>query len=106
MLYRVHRQLSTGKGKIPRGTLSNLEEISEPGIKALLDKGVISEVQSPPLRILPEWETRAELLADVGIETVDQLLSADLEEIAYELNVKLEDLEKSAEEAKFYIQVT
>jgi len=64
MLYRVLSNLDAGKrGIIPVGELTDLHWLSPEKKQILLDVGAVSELQSPPLGVLPGWKNRAKRLA-------------------------------------------
>lgn len=104
-LYRILEDLwnlSTNR-RIPMGSLDSLKDASKKDIQKLLDLGRISEVKPPPLKVLPGWETRAAKLEEVGITDVSQLVTADLEQVAEELDVSEEGLQESVEDALRWI---
>lgn len=105
-LYRVLETLSFDSGRVvERGVVSSLKGTSPQTIAALLRRGRISEVQAPPLRVLPGWEERAEVLEPLGIETVNQLVDANLDEVAEELDTPVENLRKAAQDAQQWTDV-
>jgi len=90
-MYRVHRRLSAGKGKILYpGTLSRLEWLDETGLARLTIKGSISRVHAPPLVVLSGWRNaRAGKIREVmGINDAEQLLEAQDAEIAEKMGVQ------------------
>ncbi len=90
---------------IPEGTMSELKKVSGNALEILLDRDVITEVQTPPLEILPGWEERAVQLKEVGIETIGDLVTADIENVAEELNVPAEGIQEAADEARDWMEV-
>lgn len=106
-LYLVLQDLGPfGDGQvIPAGTLDELKRVSGGALEILLDREVVTEAQSPPLRILPGWEERAEKLEEVGIETISDLVTADVEEVAKELDVPAEGIQEAADEARDWMTV-
>ena len=94
--------LKTGRN-IPAGTLSTLEDISDHGCAVLLHKGIIAEVEGPPLAVLPGWETLAEQLEAFSIATVVDLLEADYESLSIGLGVSAADVAAWQEEAKQFV---
>ncbi len=104
-LYLVLQDLGPFRdGKvIPKDTISELKRVSVNALETLLDRDVITEVQTPPLEILPGWEERAEKLKEVGIETIGDLVTADIENVAEELNVPAEGVQEAADEARNWI---
>lgn len=106
-LFRVLHVLSFDSGRvIEMGVVDSLEGVSSQIIAALLAKGRIAKVIAPPLRILPEWEEKAEALAPLGIERVDDLVSADLDEVAKELDTEIEDLREAVLDVQQWLEVS
>lgn len=105
-LYRAIERITFADGRrtLEMGEVSSLKAVTEKGIQVLLDKGAIAPVSSPPLKILPGWEQKAEALTSLEIENVEDFLTADLEHVAKELDVSLEGLEQAAEEARNWIE--
>ena len=105
-LYRVVHRLSFDSGEIiEAGVVDSLEGIQPRVISILLEKGRISEVKAPPLRILPGWKEKAEALGTLGIEDVGQLVDANLDEVAEELGTSVEGLRKAAQSARQWVDV-
>ena len=105
-LYRVVHRLSFDSGEmIEAGVVDSLEGIPPRVISILLEKGRISEVRAPPLRILPGWEKKAEALEALGIENVDQLVDANLDEVAEELGTSVKGLRVAARSARQWVDV-
>ena len=104
MLYRVLSNITFQNGeRLVKGSISPLLGRPPKTIKLLLDRGGISEVQAPPLRVLPDWGERAKLLESIGIVTVVQLLEADLSKVSDKLNVPLVALERAVDSARRWI---
>ena len=81
-LYRLLTNLEV-KGQVHgKGSVLRLAELSAENIRVLLDKQKIALVAAPPLAVLPNWESKARLLAEVGIVTSDDLINADPEVVA------------------------
>ena len=74
-LYRALDKLSTGQQRFEVFKESALKPHA---IKALLRKGAIVEVRTPPLA--PVLPLRADELREHGINTIEQLLDSDFEE--------------------------
>ena len=109
-LYRTLERLSgggpSGKAKIIKmDEVTALEGVPAKAIAALLKLGRIVEVKAPPLRVLPGWKEKAKVLEPLGIEDVSQLVTADLDEVAEELDVPVEGLRRAAQDARRWIEV-
>lgn len=106
-LYRTLERLSGDDGTVyEMDIVSALKGIKPKVIAVLLEKKRIVEVNSPPLRVLPGWEERAAVLEPLGIEDVSQLVDADLDEVAEELDTSVEGLRKAAQDAQQWITVS
>jgi len=104
-MYRILDNLEWESGRaLTAGVVDKLEGMTDRLKKILLKRGLISEVQAPPLKVLPGWESRAEMLEPVGIETVDDLLEANLVEVSEALGVSEEALEGTVEEARSWVE--
>ncbi len=90
---------------LPEYTTSELKRVSESAKEILLNKGAIAEISTPPLEILPGWEEKAEVFKEVGIETIGDLVTADVEEVAQELHVPAEGIQEAADEARDWMTV-
>lgn len=107
MLYRVLERIRMDSGRFfEMGSVSAMTGVRPRVMRLLLEKNRIAEVQSPPLKILPGWEKRAELLEPLGIVDVGDLVVADLEQVAKELGVPIGGLQRAANEARLWVQVT
>ena len=104
-LYRTLERLLGADGTVyEMDIVSPLKGISSKVIAVLLEKKRIAEVQSPPLRVLLGWKERAEVLEPLGIEDVSQLVTADLDKAAEELDVPVENLRKAAQDVQRWIE--
>ena len=105
-LYRTMERLLGEDGTIyEMDIVSPLKGIKPKVIAVLLEKKRIVEIQTPPLRVLPGWKDRAAVLEPLGIEDVSQLVDANLEEVADELDTPVEGLRKAAQEAQSWLIV-
>ena len=100
----MYRLLDNLGGELQKGTLQTLSHLSPKAIKALLAKDRIAEWQSPPLEVLPGWQRKAEVFAEVGITTVAQLVMADPEELLKRLEIPAMALESCLEEVIQWVQ--
>jgi len=104
-MYRILDDLEWSSGrKLAKGSIDSLQGVGRGVLAVLEERGVISRVQAPPLEVIPGWKERAEELSTLGVEDVDDLLEADLSELAEGLDTPLEELEQSADEALQYIR--
>jgi hypothetical protein len=104
-LYRTLERLSGEDGTVyEMNIVSPLKGIKPKVIAVLLEKKRIVEVQSPPLRVLPGWKERAAVLEPLGIEDVSQLVTADLDEVAGELDTPVESLRRAALDAQRWVE--
>jgi hypothetical protein len=105
-MYRTLERLLGEDGTIyEMDIVSPLKGIKSKVIAVLLEKKRIVEVQTPPLRVLPGWKDRAEVLEPLGIKDVSQLVDANLEEVADKLDTSVEGLRKAAQEAQSRLTV-
>lgn len=105
-LYRTLERLSFDSGRVVEmDVVDSLKGVSQHVITALLQLRRISEVQAPPLRVLPGWEERAAILEPLGIEDVSQLVTADLDEVAKKLGVPVEGLRRAALDARQWLMI-
>jgi hypothetical protein len=105
-MYRTLERLLGEDGTIyEMDIVSPLKGIKSKVIAVLLEKKRIVEVQTPPLRVLPGWKDRAEVLEPLGIKDVSQLVDANLEEVADKLDTSVEGLRKAAQEAQSWLTV-
>ena len=105
-LYRTMERLSGEDGTVyEMDIVSPLKGIRPKVIAVLLEKKRIVEIKTPPLRVLPGWEDRAKVLEPLGIEDVSQLVDADLDEVAEELDVPVKGLRRAAQDAQSWLTV-
>ena len=103
-MYRIHQNLTWSNGReLEAGTIDRLEGVSDKVKKVLIDRGVVSEVVAPPLRIVPRFADVAEKYEELGIEDVDDLLEADLDELSDATGTPVDELERDAEDVVRYI---
>jgi len=100
MLYRALADLDAGKRVIRKGCVFLGKELGESVCDALLQRGRIAVVSTPPLIVLPNWTIRAELLRTVGIVTVEQFLEFDTDELAKAIERTLEKVNEWKKEVK------
>jgi hypothetical protein len=84
-MYRVMDALDTGhvEGDVV------LDDWRSSEIMEILErKGRIKRIESPPLCVLPGWQTRHQILASIGVETVDDFLMAKKGKVIAALNHK------------------
>ncbi len=105
-MYRVRRKLSLGGGKyIPRGIQSELKELTPQNLRRLLELGYVTRVETPPLAILPRFKRRSESLRTMGIISIEDLLRADSDDVADNLDLKVDTIEKWKREAEDYLSL-
>ena len=105
-LYRTLERLSGDDGTVyEMGIVSPLKGIKPKVIAVLLEKKRIVEVQAPPLRVLPGWRAKAAVLEPLGIEDVSQLVTADLDKVAEELDTPVEGLREAAQDAQQWLTI-
>ena len=106
-LYRILHDLGPFRdgSVLIAGSTDELLRSSTNAIGILLDKGIIAIAYTPPLEIIPGWEKRALKLKEAGIETVGDLVTANIAEVAEKLNVPAEGIEEAADEAKGWISI-
>lgn len=96
--FMVLRDLVRGKKQkrivIPRGSKTQLEWLDVDTQQVLVRKGAVREIESPPLSELAGWQTRGRRLLPLGIVTMENMLDADPDTVAYELGVKPATVEK------------
>ena len=105
-MYRVISPITikrTGEN-IPAGVLTKLESVTEHTRWILMQKGVIAEVEGPPLAVLPGWAELAEQLAAFGVETVVDLMEADRERLSIGLGVAPADVRAWQEQAEQFVK--
>jgi len=89
-VYRILKRVDKG-GSV--GGLCRFDWLSPEQRQRLMDLGVISRMQAPPLKELPGWKRRAQRFAALGIDTVEQAIEADPAEIARHMRVKASTVE-------------
>jgi len=72
ILYRVLKHLDTGHvpGDVLDGRMFR-------ALDKLVAAGALAKARTPPLTELPGWTTRAEMLREIGIVTIENLLDMD-----------------------------
>jgi hypothetical protein len=93
MLYRVLRKLDAGKrGYLEPGSTTRLNWLQPDQVTYLVELEAVSEVSPPPLAILPGWHLRGRKLSGVGITDAAQLLEADPQVLAPQLQIRPETI--------------
>ena len=89
-IYRAKRSLWRGENKprIEKYQPTLLEWLTEEERQKLVDVGAVAEARLPPLKELPGWSYRGARLENLGISTVGDLLAADNDKLAGELDYK------------------
>jgi len=78
MLYRATSDLDLGKkGTLRKGKVFRDSILPEKNISRLREMGIIVEVSSPPLSILPGWKIRSEKASKLGIDSIEDFIQAD-----------------------------
>lgn len=106
-MYRVLDDITImGSGKrIPKGTVSALDEITEESLRILLAKGVIAKIAPPPLEVLPGWEHRAARLEEAGVKDAEALVAHDDTELAKQVGVRPSTIKRWKREAESFLTV-
>lgn len=86
--YLVLRDLDKGGVIIPAQSRTRLEWLSAENQNRLVRVGAVRPLASPPLTVMAGWNTRAEKLLPLGIETLEQFLEAEVREITRIMRVK------------------
>ena len=105
MLYRVLVNLEVGKrGILPAGEITRLEWLSEENRRVLLDGAAVSELQAPPLGVLPGWKARAKKLAGT-VGTAAEFLELEDSRAAEILHVSTALIAAYKEHVRSYLVV-
>jgi len=100
-VYRVLKRLDTGHRP---GDLVDGSQFSR--LDVLVRKGALALAKSPPLVELPGWTARAEKLATIGVETVQDFLDADPQTLSELFNHKRgTTVSKWKDEARGWLRV-
>lgn len=86
--YLVLRDLDKGGVIIPAQSRTRLEWLSAEDQAKLVRMEKVRPLASPPLTVLAGWQTRAEKLLPLGIETLEQFWEAEVKLIARTMRVK------------------
>lgn len=106
MLYRTHKVLDRGKGKlIPENSATSLAWLTEKQIALLLERRIVSEVAAPPLAALPRWDKWARRINRLGIFSVIEFLEANDEMLAETLGEKPDVITRWKAEAEAWLTV-
>lgn len=102
MLVRALKNINIAGEKIERGDLVDLP-LSEGSLKQLVDRGVISPVQSPPLTALPDFEYKARRLGNLGYVTAASVLEVSPETLAEQLGYTVSTAERWQSEIREWL---
>lgn len=81
-LYRARVAISLGERVLTAGSLVMPGVLSARATDRLIRRGVLAQVQTPPLAVLPGWQHRSKRLLALGIVDAEQALLADVDEVA------------------------
>lgn len=97
-MYRMtrHTPLSTGQ---KYGDIIRDGDLSPATIERMLASGTLNRITTPPLSELANWGKRSELLAAVGIITIEDMSRANAEELAGKLKKPAHLIQKWQDEA-------
>lgn len=87
-LYRVTFPIAYKNEVIEAGSLHRLEKVTPETLNRLKERGTVTEVNAPPLFVLPGWTRRASRLEKAGIVNAMQFLGADVGQAAAVMKVK------------------
>jgi len=107
--YRICRRLTVKHGQmLEPGSMSSLDWLDEHGLEVLTERGVISRVQSPPLAVLPGWQTRARKIKEVTgdkIENAEQFLEGDDKTLSELMGVQVRTIKKWKKEVLGWLTI-
>lgn len=86
-LYRNQVPVAIGSEIIPTGTLGRWTKLAPKGLARLVARHTLVEVAPPPLAVLPGWEHRSRRLAEIGVKDAEQVLVANVDELAQHMGV-------------------
>ena len=87
--YRINTNLTIGDNIIKGNSIVDLH-LKQSTIDRLLNSEAISIISTPPLEFMPLWEMRADKLKPLGINTGIELLNANSQFVAEQLNKTVE----------------
>lgn len=106
MIYRTVTKLAMGKTTLEPGRIIMGDKFSADTRDALLRRGAICEVSTPPVSVLPELQLMAKKLARIGIINVAQLIEGDAYAIALELRVARSKVVQYQQQAERWLTVS
>lgn len=80
-MYRYVRKTPLDTGH-KYGSILRDGDLKEKTINKFLESGTLIRVSTPPLSEIPAFETRSKLLAKASIETVEDLIKANPNQVA------------------------
>jgi len=85
-MYWIVNDIGSSKGKIHKNQFHKLDTFSSGTIRKLLEKNVIREIHSPPIKKIPQLQEYATMLKKHGVISVMDILD-NHDEIATMLNI-------------------
>ncbi len=80
-MYRYVRQTPLDTGH-KYGSILKDGDLKEKTISKFLKTGTLVKITTPPLSEIPNFDKRSKLLAKVNIDTIEDLISANANEVA------------------------
>lgn len=84
-IYRATKPLTTGQRA---GDIVLETDLRAEAVAVLIGRGTLAAVSMPPLRELPGWKARGRMLAEIGVETIPDLLDTNEEDIIRKFNLR------------------
>ena len=102
-MYRMTKRTPLATGQ-QYGAIIKDGELSATTIQALLSKGILARVTTPPLSELSEcWEKRAEKLRAANVRTIDDLIQAKPVAVARAIQMTARTVRRWQQEAVDYL---